>query len=323
MKNIMYRDAVRDAIREEMLRDEKVFIMGEDVATVGGVFKTTRGLLEEFGEKRVRNTPISEAAIVSAAAGASMAGARAIAEIMYIDFTACCMDSIANQVAKMRFKTAGKINVPMVIRTQGGRGRSSGCTQSQSLEAWFTHIPGLKIVAPSNPYDAKGLLKSSIRDNDPVIFIEHKALYQTKGDVPEEEYLIPLGKAEIKKAGSDITVITYSRQVLVAIEAAEELEKRSISAEILDLRSLVPLDFGTIAESVKKTGRVLIVHEACGQSGFGAEVLAQVQEKLFDYLDAPIVRITGRNIPVPHAGQAEKETVPTPERIIAAAEAMI
>lgn len=316
MKKMMYRDAVKAALQEEMFRDEKVFIMGEDVAIVGGVFKTTKGLLEEFGEKRVRNTPISEAAIVSAAAGAAMAGARPVAEIMYIDFTACCMDSIANQVAKMRFKTGGKVSVPLVIRTQGGRGKSNGCTQSQSLESWFTHIPGLKVVAPSTPYDVKGLLKTSIRDNDPVIFVEHKGLYQTYGDVPEEEYLIPLGKADIKREGTDVTIITYSKQVLASLEAAEELEKEGISAEVLDLRSLVPLDFETIAESVIKTGKVVVVHEACERSGFGAEVIAQIQEKLFDYLDAPMIRVAGKNIPVPHASLAEIESAPTVSRII-------
>lgn len=318
MKKMMYREAISSAIAEEMRRDEKVFVMGEDVALTGGVYKATRGLLEEFGSMRVRNTPLSEIAIAGAATGAAMAGARPVAEIMHIDFTGCCMEIILNQMSKMCYKTNGKVHVPLVLRTQGGRGRSNGCTQSQSLEAIFTHIPGLKVVMPATPYDAKGLLKSAIRDNDPVIFIEHKGLYQTKGEIPEDEYFVPLGKADIKRIGQDVTIISYSKTVLMALEAAKMLEAEGISAEVIDLRTLVPLDFDTIAASVCKTGRAVIAHEACERSGYGAEIAAEIQEKLFDELDAPILRVCGANIPVPNATLPEVESAPSAEKIATA-----
>lgn len=319
MKKMMYREAVAAALAEEMRRDERVFVMGEDVAVIGGVYKATRGLLEEFGPLRVRNTPLSELAIAGVATGAAMCGGRPVAEIMHIDFMGCCMDIVLNQMSKMCYKTNGKIHVPLVLRTQGGRGHSNGCTQSQSLEALFTHIPGLKVVMPSTPYDAKGLLKSAVREDDPVIFIEHKGLYQTKGDVPEEEYLIPLGKADVKRFGNDVTIITYSKTVLTALEAAERLAEQGIEAEILDLRSLVPLDLEGIARSVRKTGRVIVAHEACRRSGFGAEVAAEVSEKLFDELDAPVLRVCGADIPVPNATVPELESAPTVEKLVEAA----
>ena len=319
MKKTMYREAISSASAEEMRRDEKVFVMGEDVAITGGVYKATRGLLEEFGPERVRNTPLSEIAIAGAATGAAMAGARPVAEIMHIDFTGCCMDIILNQMSKMCYKTNGKVHVPMVLRTQGGRGHSNGCTQSQSLESLFTHIPGLKVVMPATPYDAKGLLKSAIRDNDPVIFIEHKGLYQTKQELPESEYLVPLGKADVKRIGENVTIIAYSKTVLTALDAAKELEKDGISAEVIDLRTLVPLDFDTIAESVRKTGRVVITHESCERNGYGAEIAAEIQERLFDELDAPILRVCGANIPVPNATLPEEASAPSAEKIAAAA----
>ena len=319
MKKTMYREAISSAIAEEMRRDEKVFVMGEDVAITGGVYKATRGLLEEFGPERVRNTPLSEIAIAGAATGAAMAGARPVAEIMHIDFTGCCMDIILNQMSKMCYKTNGKVHVPMVLRTQGGRGHSNGCTQSQSLESLFTHIPGLKVVMPATPYDAKGLLKSAIRDNEPVIFIEHKGLYQTKQELPESEYLVPLGKADVKRIGENVTIIAYSKTVLTALDAAKELEKDGISAEVIDLRTLVPLDFDTIAESVRKTGRVVITHESCERNGYGAEIAAEIQERLFDELDAPILRVCGANIPVPNATLPEEASAPSAEKIAAAA----
>ena len=319
MKRMMYREAISAALAEEMRRDEKVFVMGEDVAIVGGVYKATKGLLEEFGPQRVRNTPLSELAIMGTATGAAMCGARPVAEIMHIDFIGCGFDILLNQMSKMRYKTNGQVTVPLVIRTQCGRGRSNGCTQSQSLESLLTHIPGLKVVMPSTPYDAKGLLKSAIRDNDPVIFIEHKGLYQTRGELPEEEYLLPIGKADIKQKGTDVTIITYSKSVIMALDAAKELETADISAEVLDLRTLVPLDFETIRQSVSKTGRVLIVHEACQRSGYGAEIAAQIADKLFDELDAPILRVCGENIPVPNATRPEIESAPTVAKIVAAA----
>ena len=319
MKKTMYREAISSAFAEEMRRDEKVFVMGEDVAITGGVYKATRGLLEEFGPERVRNTPLSEIAIAGAATGAAMAGARPVAEIMHIDFPGCCIDIILNQMSKLCYKTNGKVHVPMVLRTQGGRGHSNGCTQSQSLESLFTHIPGLKVVMPATPYDAKGLLKSAIRDNDPVIFIEHKGLYQTKQELPESEYLVPLGKADVKRIGENVTIIAYSKTVLTALDAAKELEKDGISAEVIDLRTLVPLDFDTIAESVRKTGRVVITHESCERNGYGAEIAAEIQERLFDELDAPILRVCGANIPVPNATLPEEASAPSAEKIAAAA----
>lgn len=316
MKKIMYREAISSALAEEMRRDEKVFVMGEDVAITGGVYKATRGLLDEFGSQRVRNTPLSELAILGTATGAAMCGARPVAEIMHVDFIGCTFDIVLNQMSKMCYKTNGQVTVPMVLRTQCGRGKSNGCTQSQSLEALFTHIPGLKVVMPSTPYDAKGLLKSAIRDNNPVVFIEHKGLYQTKGEVPEEEYLLPIGKADVKRYGKDVTIITYSKSVLMALDAAKELETKGVDAEVIDLRTLVPLDLNTITESVQKTGRVLIVHEACERGGYGAEIAAEIADKLFDELDAPILRVCGENIPVPNATLPEIESAPTVAKIV-------
>lgn len=322
MKKIMYREAIASALAEEMRRDEKVFVMGEDVAITGGVYKATRGLLDEFGPQRVRNTPLSELAILGTATGAAMCGARPVAEIMHIDFIGCCFDIVLNQMSKMHYKTNGRVQVPMVLRTQCGRGRSNGCTQSQSLEALFAHIPGLKVVMPSTPYDAKGLLKSAIRDNNPVVFIEHKGLYQTKGEVPEEEYTLPIGKADVKRYGKDVTILTYSKSVLMCLEAAEKLAGEGIDAEVVDLRTLVPLDMETIGESVAKTGRVVICHEACERGGYGAEIAAQVTEKLFDELDAPILRVCGSNIPIPNATIPELESAPTVEKIMNAAKSL-
>ncbi len=316
MKKIMFREAISSALAEEMRRDDKVFVMGEDVAITGGVFKATRGLLDEFGPERVRNTPLTECVIAGAATGAAMCGSRPVAEIMHVDFIGCAFDIFLNQMSKMCYKTNGKVHVPLVIRTQGGRGKSNGCTQSQSLESLLTHIPGLKVCMPSTPYDAKGLLKTAIRDENPVIFIEHKGLYQTKQEIPEEEYLIPLGCADIKREGTDVTLISYSKSVLMCKDAAEELAKEGISAEVLDLRSLVPLDLDAIGESLKKTGRAVIVHESCERNGFGAEVAAQIADKFFDELDAPIVRVCGRNIPIPNATLPEIESGPTVEKIV-------
>jgi len=319
MKKIMYREAVASALAEEMRRDDKIFVMGEDVAITGGVYKATKGLLDAFGPQRVRNTPLSELAILGTATGAAMCGARPVAEIMHVDFIGCGFDIVLNQMSKMCYKTNGQVTVPLVIRTQSGRGRSNGCTQSQSLEALFTHIPGLKVVMPATPYDVKGLLKSAIRDNNPVIFIEHKGLYQTKGEVPEEEYLIPLGQADVKRTGKDVTIITYSKMVLTALDAAKELEAKGIDAEVVDLRTLVPLDFEAIAASVRKTGRVLVVHEACERGGYGAEIVSQIADKLFDELDAPVLRVCGANIPVPNATVPEVESAPTVQKIVDAA----
>lgn len=315
-REISYAQAIQEALQEEMQHDEKVFILGEDVGLYGGAYGATRGLLEEFGDKRVIDTPISEATIGGAAVGAAMVGMRPVAEIMYVDFTPLAMDQIANQGAKNRYMFGGKTMVPMVVRTEGGAGRAIAAHHSQSLESLWTHFPGIYVVMPSTPYDAKGLLKSAIRDDNPIMFIEHKMLYKEKGAVPEEEYFIPLGKADVKRIGSDITVVTYSRMVWRALEAAGILEKEGISLEVIDLRSLKPLDTETILRSVEKTGRMIGITEAYENSSFINEIIALVNEQAFDWLDAPIHRIAAKNIPVPRAEVLEDLTIPNTRRIV-------
>lgn len=317
-REISYAAALVEAAREEMSRDPKVFIMGEDVGLYGGAYGATRDLFKEFGEWRVLDTPISEATIGGAAVGAAMAGMRPIAEIMYVDFTPLAMDQIANQGAKNRYMFGGKTSVPMVIRTEGGAGRAIAAHHSQSLESLWTHFPGIYVVMPSTAYDAKGLLKAAIRDDNPVMFIEHKMLYKEKGFVPEEDYIIPFGVADIKRAGKHVTLVTYSRQVLNALEAAHQLAREGIDVEVIDLRTLKPLDIDTIVASVKKTGRLVCVSEAYENTGFINEVMAQVNEQAFDYLDAPMVRVAAANVPVPRAEALEDEVIPNVGRIIAA-----
>ena len=317
MRKIDYRTAIQEAAREEMQRDENVFIMGEDVGLYGGAYGATRGLFDEFGADRVRDTPISEATIGGAAVGAAMAGMRPVAEIMYVDFTPLAMDQIANQGAKNRYMFGGKTIVPMVIRTEGGAGRSIAAHHSQSLEALWTHFPGIYVVMPSTPFDAKGLLKAAIRDDNPVMFIEHKMLYGMEGYVPEEEYLIPFGVADVKREGSDVTVITYSRMVHRALEAAERLAQEGISVEVIDLRTLKPLDMETIGKSVRKTGRVIGLTEAYKTGSFISELAMMIQEELFDWLDAPIVRVAAADVPVPMSETLEDAAIPNVDRIIA------
>jgi len=301
-----------------MQRDPDVFLIGEDIGVHGGAFGVCRGLLEEFGPQRVVATPISEAAIIGAAAGAAVVGCRPVAEIMYMDFMTIAMDQIVNQVAKMRYMFGGKARLPLVIRTPSGAGRGQAAQHMQSLEAWFIHVPGLKVVMPSTPRDAKGLLKSAIRDDNPVIFVEHKLLYATRGEVPDDEVLIPLGQAEVKRPGRDATVVATSRMVRFALSAAERLSEEGIEVEVMDPRTLVPLDIETIVESVKRTNRVLIVHEACERGGVGAEIAAQIQERAFDWLDAPIKRLANPNVPIPFAQNLEALAIPDEERIAAA-----
>lgn len=320
MREITYAEAIREALRQEMRRDKNVFLIGEDLGIYGGAFGVTYGLLDEFGEERVRDTPISEAAIAGAALGAAITGMRPVAEIMFMDFTTIAMEQIVNQAAKIKFMFGGKVKVPMVVRTPAGSGTGAAAQHSQSLEAWFTHVPGLKVVMPSTPYDAKGLLISSIRDNNPIIFIEHKLLYKTTGEVPEEEYEIPLGVADIKRKGEDLTIVATSIMVQRAISASKELEKDGISVEIVDPRTLKPYDKKTIIVSVKKTGKVIAVHEACKTGGFGAEIAAMISEsEAFDYLDAPIKRLGGLDIPIPYNRNLERHAVPQVEDIINAA----
>jgi 2-oxoisovalerate dehydrogenase E1 component len=315
---ISYAQALVEAAREEMLRDPNVFIMGEDVGLYGGAYGATRDLFKEFGQWRVLDTPISEATIGGAAVGAAMAGMRPIAEIMYVDFTPLAMDQVANQGAKNRYMFGGKTTVPMVVRTEGGAGRAIAAHHSQSLESLWTHFPGIYVVMPSTPYDAKGLLKAAIRDDNPVMFIEHKMLYKEKGFVPEEEYIIPFGVADIKRPGKDVTLVTYSRMVLRSLEAAETLASEGIDVEVIDLRTLKPLDINTIVNSVKKTGRLVCVSEAYENTGFINEVMMQVNEQAFDYLDAPMIRVAAANVPVPRAETLEDEAIPNTGRIMAA-----
>ncbi|MGM9535760.1 MAG: alpha-ketoacid dehydrogenase subunit beta [Intestinibacter sp.] len=316
MKEITYKDAVREAMVEEMRRDEDIIFLGEDIGVYGGAFGVSVGMVEEFGEERVRDTPISEAAIAGCAVGAAATGLRPIMEIMFSDFITIAMDAIVNQAAKMRYMFGGKAQVPMVVRTPSGSGTGAAAQHSQSLEAWMCHVPGLKVVAPSTPADAKGLLKAAIRDNNPVIFFENKLLYKTKGLVPEEDYVIELGKADIKREGSDVTVITYGRMLERCQVAAEALEKENIDVEIVDLRTLYPMDKETIIKSVCKTGRVLIVHEAAKTGGLGGEISATIAEsEAFDYLDAPIKRLAGKDVPIPYNPELEKAVVPRTDEI--------
>ncbi|MBW2058311.1 MAG: alpha-ketoacid dehydrogenase subunit beta [Deltaproteobacteria bacterium] len=318
MREITYVQALNEALREELKRDESVFIAGEDVGLYGGNLGVTKGLFQEFGEKRVKDTPISEGAIVGLAAGAAATGLRPCVEIMYVDFMGLCLEQILNQTSKLRYMFGGKMKLPLVIRTQGGAGFSAAAHHSQSLEAFFTHIPGLKVVMPSTPYDAKGLLKSSIRDDNPVIFIEHKFLTDFRGPVPDDDYTLPLGEAEIKREGKNVTIITWSYMVHVALEAAERLAGEGIEAEVIDVRTLKPLDEETVVGSVEKTGKAVILHEACRTSGFGAEVSALIADKAFDYLDGPVKRVTAPDTPVPFSPVLERAFMPKPEDVIRA-----
>ncbi len=320
---ISYGAAINEALAEEMERDKTVFLMGEDIAVYGGAYGVTRGLYDRFGGERVRDTAISEAAIVGAGLGAAVTGLRPVVEIMYVDFMSIAMDQLCNQVAKIRYMFGGKIKVPLVIRTEGGAGRTLGAHHSQSLESWFVHIPGIKVVMPSTPYDAKGLLKSAIREDNPVVYIEHKMLYNSKGPVPEGDYALPIGKADVKRKGRDLTIIAYSRMVETALTAAAELAKDGIEAEIVDPRTLLPLDIDTIMESVAKTHRVLIAHEACKTGGAGAEIGMQIMEKGFDLLDAPIARVAGADVPMPKSPALESLAVPSAARIGAAARELV
>ncbi len=317
MAQLTYREAVRDGIAQEMRRDDNVVFLGEDVAAAGGVFKTTVGLLEEFGPDRVRDTPISEQAIIGAAMGASMTGLRPIAEIMFSDFFAVCWDLVANQIAKTRYMTDGQCSFPLVLRSANGGGSRFGAQHSQSVENWAMAVPGLKVVAPSTPADVKGLLAASVRDPDPVMFFEQKSLYAVKGDVPEGEHVVPLGKASVVRAGDDVTIAALAAMVPRALRAAETLEsEHGVSAEVIDVRSLVPLDTQTVFGSVSRTGRLVTVEENPRLCGWGAEIASIVAEELFWDLDGPIVRVTTPHIPLPSADALEDAMLPSAERIV-------
>lgn len=317
-KKLSVSKAIGEALHEEMVRDETVFIIGEDMAVMGNVFGITKGFLEEFGPNRVIDTPISEEGFVGMAVGAAVRGLRPVAELMYNDFATECADPLFNQAAKIRYMTGGQCSVPMVLRAPMGAGRRNAGQHSQSLEGMFCHFPGLKVVAPCTARDAKGLLKSAIRDNDPVVFLEHKLLYAKKEEIPEGEYTIPLGQADIKRPGKDITIITWSREVHFALEAAETLAGEGIDAEVLDLRTLVPLDWEAIAASVSKTHNVIIVSEEVKRGSYAGELSAQIAEDLFDELDAPVERVCGLNICSPFSPVLEDENFPHPADIAAA-----
>ncbi|MEF9427225.1 MAG: alpha-ketoacid dehydrogenase subunit beta [Candidatus Mariimomonas ferrooxydans] len=323
MREIEYREAIKEAVIEEMDKDKSVFLIGEDIGVYGGAFRAYKGLLEKYGPERVINTPISEIGIIGAGVGAALTGQRPIAEIMFIDFTTLAMDQIVNQAAKIRYMTGDSLNVPMVIRTQGGAGRGVAAQHSQSLEAWFYHVPGLKVVMPATSYDVKGLLKTAIRDDNPVVFLEHKMIYLIKGEVPEEEYTIPFGVADIKREGSDITIVAYSNMLFKSLEAAKELEKEGVSCEIVDPRTLVPLDLDTIVESVKKTGRLVVVTEACKRGSVASDISAKVTEKAFDWLDAPVKIVAGLNTPIPYNSTLEQASIPHTKDIITAVKEII
>jgi pyruvate/2-oxoglutarate/acetoin dehydrogenase E1 component len=299
VKEVRYIRAITEALREEMARDEAVFVIGEDVAYPGGSFSATRGLLEEFGERRVKDTPISEAAIVGLALGAATQGLRPVVEIMFMDFLTVCMDQIVNQVAKTRYMFGGQYQLPLVIRTPGGGGLNAGPQHSQCLESWFAHVPGLKVVMPATPHDVKGLLKAAIRADNPVLFVENKALYGMKGEIPEEEYLVPIGKVDVKRSGKDVTVVATSRMVHESLKAAAILSKEGMDVEVIDLMTVSPLDKETIFQSVEKTSKLVIAHEAVKAFGVGAEISALVCEEMIDCLDAPILRVGAPFTPVP------------------------
>lgn len=324
MREITYASAIKEAMVQEMRINEDVFILGEDIGIYGGSFGVTAGMQEEFGEERVRNTPISESAISGCAVGAAMMGMRPILEIQFSDFVMIAMDNIVNQAAKMRYMFGGKTQVPMVVRLPTGSGLGFAAQHSQSLEAWMAHTPGLIVAQPSNPYDAKGLMKTAIHNNNPVIFFEHKGLYNTKGDVPEEEYTIPLGVAEVKKEGTDLTIIATGIMVNRTLEAADKLEKDGISIEVIDPRTLVPLDIKTIVNSVKKTNRALVVYEAVERGGYGAEIASLIGEsEAFDFLDGPVCRLGGIATPIPYNPKLENAAVPQVEDIVEKVKSMM
>ena len=323
MPRLKYREALRAALQEEMARDESVFCVGEGIGERGGSYKVTEGLIAQFGPGRVLDTPLSEAGFVGLGVGAAIAGQRPVVEMLFIDFLMLAMDQVVNQAAKYRFMSGGEGRVPLVIRTQGGAGNSLAGQHSQSLEALFYHVPGLKVVMPSTPHDAKGLLKAAIRDDDPVIFIEHKLLYMTEGEVPDETFVIPLGQADIKRAGSDVTLVAWSHMVLKSLQAAEELAAEGISTEVIDLRTLVPMDIACVLDSVRRTGRLVIAQEAIKRGGVGSDIAAIVAEQAFGNLRAPIVRVAGINTVIPFNLTLERATVPQVADIVAGVRSVI
>lgn len=319
MGKITFSQATLEAMQEEMRRDPTVFLLGEDIARQGGIFGQFKGLPAEFGYDRVLDTPISEAAIVGIGVGAALTGMRPVVDMHFADFLTCAMDEVVNQAAKLRYMFGGQAHVPLVIRAPDGIVPSAAAQHTQSLEAWFAHVPGLKIVSPSCAYDAKGLLKAAIRDPDPVLYFEHKRLFYIEGEVPDEEFVVPLGQADIKQIGTDVTIVSYSIMTERALHAAKKLSEEGISAEIVDLRTLVPLDIERIAESVRKTHRVIVAHEAVRRGGYGAELSATITEVCFDYLDAPVLRVAAENVPTPFSPPMDSFVTPQIEDLMRAA----
>lgn len=320
---ISYREALSQAMRDEMRRDDRIFLIGEEVGYYQGAFKVSKGFVEEFGSQRVLDTPITEAGFTGLAIGAAMAGLHPIVELMTFNFGILALDQIVNNAAKIRYMSGGQLSVPIVIRGPGSAAHQLGAQHSQSLEAWFCHVPGLKVIAPATPLDAKGLLKSAVRDQNPVIFIEAQLLYSTKGEVQEGEYTIPIGQAEVKRQGKDVTIVAYSKMLLLALEVAEGLAHEGIEAEVVDPRTLKPLDLPTITASVKKTGRLVIVEEGWYFAGLGAQIAESVYSEAFDYLDAPIVRVTGVDVPMPYTRPLEDAAIPDKDRVLKAVRQLV
>ena len=323
MPVITYAQALNDALREAMAADPRVFLMGEDIGHHGGIFRVTKDLIDQFGPERVRDTPISESGFVGLGLGAAMTGMRPVVELLFMDFALVAADQIVNQAAKLRYMSGGQVELPIVIRGQQGGGRGNGAQHSQSFESWLAQVPGLIVVAPATPRDAKGLLKAAINAGNPVMFIEHKLLYNTKGEVPEQDAAIPIGQADIKRAGSDITIVSYSRQVLLALEAAEALAKSGVQAEVIDLRTIEPLDLDCIINSVRKTGRLLVVHESHSNCGLGAEIIARMYEQAPEALQGPARRLGAKHVPIPVAEALENAVLPQAADIVRLAEEML
>ncbi len=322
MPDLTYREALRQALREEMHRDERVFLMGEDVAAYGGTYAVTKGLMEEFGEKRLRDTPIAESVIVGSAIGAAMAGLRPVAELMTVNFSLLALDQIVNHAAKLHYMFGGQINVPLVIRTAAGWGQLAA-THSQTFENYFAYVPGLLVVAPSTPRDAKGLLKAAIRNPNPVVFLEHSLLYSLKGEVSEDDQMEEIGKSQLLRRGEDVTIVSYSRMAVASMLAAEKLSKEGIEAEVVDLRTLRPLDMDPVLESVRKTNHVIVAEEGWRSCGMGAEIAARIYEGAFDYLDAPVTRVAAPEVPIPYNRKLERKAIPDEESVIQAARQLL
>ena len=322
MPELTYRQAIRQTLQEALTEDERVFLMGEDIGAYGGAYAVTQGLLEEFGERRVKDSPIAESVLIGAGVGAAMGGLRPIVELMTINFSLLAADQIVNNAAKLLYMSGGQVTVPLIIRTVSGGGSQLAASHSQSLEGWYAQVPGMRVVTPATPYDARGLLKTALQDSNPVLFVEHSLLYGVKGTVPDEEYAVPFGLADIKRPGKDVTIVSYLRMVHVALQAAEELAREGIEAEVVDLRSLRPLDMDTVAQSVKRTHRAVVVEEGWRTGGFGAEVASGIMSQAFDYLDGPVERVAGKEVSMPYNRDLEQAAIPNHREVVQAVKSL-